>query len=182
MDPNTCNWVQLPKIYLYKLGEQRLKFRFNFDESVILADVENIPCFYKQAFQYYNMAFVSEQEFGKSIKSQPLFGNKFITTYVRRKKRVLFLRNWIRGGIRKVGDLVFSNGVLDERSLYHKLTVRQNIYCDIMSVKNALLPYQQCLIQGIMIPLFSIESSYINQRIFTICLSFSPHPKLIRHA
>ena len=47
-DPDTCNWVQLPKIYLYKLDEHRLNFRFNFDESVIFDEVENIPCFYKQ--------------------------------------------------------------------------------------------------------------------------------------
>ena len=26
-NPNTCNWVQLPKIYLYKLDEQGLNFR-----------------------------------------------------------------------------------------------------------------------------------------------------------
>ena len=82
---------------------------------MIFADVENIPCFNKQAFRYYNKALVSEeQEFEKSIMSQPLFGNKFITTYVRHKKQVLFLRNWINGGIRKVGYLVFSNGILDE--------------------------------------------------------------------
>ena len=58
------------------------------------------------------------------------------------------MRNWIRGGIRKVGDLVFSNGILDDRSIYLILTVRQNIYCDIMLVKNALLTFQQCLMQG----------------------------------
>ena len=75
--------------------------------------------------------------------SQPLFGNKFITTYARRQNRVLFLRNWIRGGIRKVGDHVFSKGILDKRFIYQKLTVRQNIYCDILLVKNTLLPYQQ---------------------------------------
>ena len=69
----------------------------------------------------------------------------FITTYVKHKKRVLFLRNWIRGGIRKVGDLVFSNGILDERSLYHKLTVRQNIYCDIMLVKKCIVALQAML-------------------------------------
>ena len=39
---------------------------------MIFADVENIPRFYKQAFKYYNKAFVSdEQEFEKSIMSQP---------------------------------------------------------------------------------------------------------------
>ena len=148
-DPNTCNWVQLPKIYLYKLDEQGLNFRFNFDESVIFDEVKDIPGFYKQPFKYYNKASVcDENEFEKSIMSQPLFGNKFITTYARRKNRVLFLRNWIRGGIRKVGDLVFSNGILDERFIYQKLIVRQNIYCDILLVKNALLPYQQCIMQG----------------------------------
>ena len=51
-DPNTCNWVQLPKIYLYKLDEQGLSLRFNFDESVIFDEVKDIPSFYKQAFQY----------------------------------------------------------------------------------------------------------------------------------
>ena len=71
--------THVTEIYLYKLDEQGLNFRFNFDESVIFADVENIPCFYKQAFKYYNKAFASDKEFEKSIMSQPLFGNKFIT-------------------------------------------------------------------------------------------------------
>ena len=71
-DHNTCNWVQLPKIYLYKLDEQGLNFRFNFDESVIFEDVENIPCFYRQTFKYFNKAFASDkQEFEKSVMSQP---------------------------------------------------------------------------------------------------------------
>ena len=46
--------------------------------------------------------------------NQPLWGNKFITKMIRGKKIVLFLRNWIRSGIRKVGDLVFTDGILDQ--------------------------------------------------------------------
>ena len=39
--------------------------------------------------------------------NQPLWGNKQITKMTKGKKNVLFLRNWIRSGIRKVGDLIF---------------------------------------------------------------------------
>ena len=66
---------------------------------------------------------------------------------IRRKKNVLFLRNWIRSGIRKVGDLVFINGTLDENDIHQKLISKQNVYSEIMIVKEALRPYQQHLIQ-----------------------------------
>ena len=36
---------------------------------------------------------------------------------MKKKKQNGQLFDWIRGGIRKVGDLVFSDGILDERSL-----------------------------------------------------------------
>ena len=61
------------------------------------------------------------------------------------KNTVLFLRNWIRSGVRKVGDLIFTNGVLDERSMYQRIMCKRNIHCEIMLVKKALSPYQQSL-------------------------------------
>ena len=110
--------------------------------------------------------------------SQPLFGNKFVSTYVRRKKRVLFLRNWIRGGIRKVGDLVFSNDILDKRSLYHKLTVRQNIYCDIMLVKNGIVALPAMLNgKEIMIPLFFNRIKLHKSKDFYSMFKFQSTPK-----
>ena len=63
----------------------------------------------------------------------------------RTKENVLFLRNWIRSGVRKVGDVIFTNGVLDERSSYHRIMCERNIHCEIMLVKKALSPYQQSL-------------------------------------
>ena len=57
--------------------------------------------------------------------NQSLWGNKFITHDVGCKKNVLFLRNWIRSGVREVGDLTFTNGVLDERSMYHRIICKK---------------------------------------------------------
>ena len=102
--------------------------------------------FKKKAFECYNMAFVSEKSYFEStIMNQSLWGNKFITHNVGCKKTVLFLRNWIRSGVRKVGDLIFTNGVLDERSMYQRVMCKRNIHCEIMLVKKAVSPYQQSL-------------------------------------
>ena len=123
--------------------------RFNFNESVVFLETDKVPSFYREAFKYYNKAFVStKDDFEKSIMSQPLWGNKFITHCIRCRKNVLFLRNWIRGGIRKVGDLKFKRGILDETFIFQKITCKMNLYTEIMLVKNALIPYQQSIIQG----------------------------------
>ena len=96
-DPNICSWVQLPMHYLQKLQEAGLNLRFNFDESVDFLEVYKVPLFYRKALKYYNKAFISSKnDLENSIMSQPLWGNKYITHYIRCRKNVLFLRNWIR--------------------------------------------------------------------------------------
>ena len=60
-------------------------------------------------------------------------------------KSVLCLRNWIRTGVRKVCDLPFRNGILDENSMYIKLDCKRNIFCEILLVKKALYPYRECI-------------------------------------
>ena len=145
-DPNKDNWVQLPTYFLKAIHIEGLNLRYNFDSSVVFTEITTIPKFYKKAFECYNMAFVSEKSYFEStIMNQSLWGNKFITHNVGCKKNVLFLRNWIRSGVRKVGDLIFTNGVLDERSMYQRIMCKRNIHCEIMLVKKALSPYQQSL-------------------------------------
>ena len=63
------------------------------------------------------------------------------------KKNVLFLRNWIRSGVRVVGDLMFTNSTLDVQFAYQKIACKQNIHCEIMLVKHALKPCEQILKQ-----------------------------------
>ena len=74
-------------------------------------------------------------------------GNKYVTAHVALKKNVLFFRNWIRNGIRKVSDVLFMNGILDENHINQKLVYKQNMYAEIMTMKDVLRPYQQHLIQ-----------------------------------
>ena len=94
----------------------------------------------------YSKAFKLEQtEFSISIGSQYIWGNKFITKNIGKKKSVLFLRNWIRSGVRKVSDLNFIDGKLDEQFVYNIITDKTNIYVEIAIVKNSLLKYRNAL-------------------------------------
>ena len=141
-------WVQLSRMFLKSFDFTVLYVMFNFDDSVLFSDTEQLPPFYKAVLKCFNKAFVSDRlAFVNTIMNQPLWGNKYITIMIRRKKNVLFLRNWIRSGIRKVGDLVFIDGTLDENDIHQKLISKQNMNSEIMIVKEALRPYQQHLIQ-----------------------------------
>ena len=145
-DPIMNNWVQLPRLLLGLLHMDRLNLRFNFDESVSFPQTEMLSCFYKHVLQCFNKAYVNDESFfEKSILNQPLWGKKYITHYIGRRKNVLFLRNWIRSGVRIVDDLPFRNGVLDENAMHLRLNCKQNIHCELMLVKNALYPHRRSI-------------------------------------
>ena len=117
-DADVNNWVQIPRLLLGSVHVDGYNMRFNFDESVCFPQVESLLSFYKNAVQCYNKAYVTDEStFEKNVLNQPLWGNKYITYYVGRRKNVVFLRNWIRSGVRVVGDLPFRNGVLDENEM-----------------------------------------------------------------
>ena len=103
------------------LDIEGLNFKFNFDESVSFPDAQRIPLFYRQAFTYYNKALVSDKDlFENTIMDQSLWGNKYVVNIANGKKNVLFLRNWIKSGVRVIGDLMFKNGILDEQFAHKK--------------------------------------------------------------
>ena len=64
-------------------------------------------------------------------------GNKYVTAHVAGKKNVLFFRNWIRSGIRKV-SVVLTNAILSENHINQKLIYKQNMYAEIMTTKDRL--------------------------------------------
>ena len=147
-EPNVHGWVQLPRLFLKPFDIDGLDVRYNFDDSVNFPRVESLPSYYKRMIKSFNKALVTDElEFIGNIWNQPLWGNKYVTTHVAGKKNVLFFRNWIRSGIRKVNDVLFVNGILDENHINQKLVYKQNMYAEIMMMKDALRPYQQQLIQ-----------------------------------
>ena len=72
------------------------------------------------------------------IYKQSLCGNPFINMNVRTRKHVLYLRNWIRSGVNKVGELQFMNGKVNEFHLYEIIQKKTNIHTEILMVKLAL--------------------------------------------
>ena len=147
-EPNVHGWVQLPRLFLKPFDNDGFDIRYNFDDSVNFPRVESLPSYYKRMIKSFNKALVTDEfEFIGNIWNQPLWGNKYITAHVAGKKNVLFFRNWIRSGIRKVSDVIFMNGILDENHINQKLLYKQNMYAEIMTMKDALRPYQQHLIQ-----------------------------------
>ena len=148
-DADVNNWAQVPRLLLGSVHVDGYNMRFNFDESVCFPQVESLLSFYKNAVQCFNKAYVTDEStFEKSVLNQPLWGNKYITYYVGRRKNVLFLRNRIRSGIRVVGDLPFRNGVLDENEMYNMLDNKTNMYCEVMLVKTALYQYRMNIVNG----------------------------------
>ena len=121
-DPNEETWAQLPYLYFKDFFACNTTLRLNFDDNVTFSDM-NVPDFYREVIQAYNMAFnYDKKTFVNNIQTQLLWGNKFLT-YSKlkgKKKDVLFLRNWIRSGIIHISDLKFLNGNLDETYLYNK--------------------------------------------------------------
>ena len=159
-EPNVHGWVQLPRLFLKPFDIDGLDVRYKFDDSVNFPRVESLPSYYKRMIKSFNKALVTDEfEFIGNMWNQPLWGNKYITAHVAGKKNVLFVRNWIRSGIRKVSDVIFMNGILDENHINQKLVYKQNMYAEIMTMKDALRPYQQHLIQ--------IQHREINIRVYT---------------
>ena len=145
-NPTTDAWAQLPSLYFKELKEINSNLLFNFDKSSKFPLSESLPSFYSNVFKSYNLVFTTNKTlFEQSIMNQIVWGNKFITFNTGKKKNVLFLRNWIRSGIRTVKDLGFQNGMLDEQYMYTKIRNKTNIVCEIALVKKALLPFQNAI-------------------------------------
>ena len=123
---NYIRFEQLSRMFLKLFDFNGLYVMFNFDNSVLFSKIEQLLPFYKAILKCFNKAYVSDRpDFVSTIMNQPLWGNKYITILIRSKKNVLFLRNWIRSDIRRVGDLVFTDGILDENDVHQNLFVNK---------------------------------------------------------
>ena len=135
-------WVQLPIYYFEQFDLSGNGLKFNFDKISEFKEIKSLPPFYVEVVTYFNRAFVTDKAtFIKSIGNQYLWGNKYITVNNGKKKNVLMFRNWIRSGIRKISDLSFLNGKLNDAYIFTKVREKQNIFSEISILKKALSPY-----------------------------------------
>ena len=145
-DPEIHNWAQIAHFHYKPFLECNTNLLFNFDENVDFPDMNHLSPFYRDVLLCFNKSFVgSEQEFTDDIGRQCIWGNKHVSVRKRSKKCVLFLRNWIRSGVNKIGDLRFVDGKLDIHYMDRKITSHFNIYSEVLMCREALLPYQESL-------------------------------------
>ena len=145
-DPNIYNWSQLGHYYIRPFLMCNKDLIFNFDDSVDFPEVNDLVDFYKDVIVCYNKVFVNDiNDFRDNISNQCIWGNKYIVVRKKKRKSVLFLRNWIRSGINKIRDLQFIDGKLDVDYIYRQIRDRHNILSEIFIIKEALLPFQHCL-------------------------------------
>ena len=101
--------------------------------------MNNLSSFYKDVFCCFNKVFVCTlDKFKENIVNQCIWGNKFIMLRQGNKKCVLFLRNWIRSGVKRISDLKFIDGKLNENYIYQKIGFSGNILREVFLLKNAL--------------------------------------------
>ena len=57
----------------------------------------------------------------------------------------MFFKRWIDAGLIYLSSFRFRNGTLDEEFVYEKVKQKQNIFCEILCVKETLKPYEQTI-------------------------------------
>ena len=142
-DPTIHSWSQLAYFYYKPFMDCNENLMFNFDDKVDFPDLKYLSPFYKEVLTAFNQAFVTDLEgFKQNLADQYIWGNKFVSVRKRYTKCVLFLRNWIRSGVNKIGDLKFVDGKLDTDFIFRKIRLQTNILTEIFLCRDALLPYQ----------------------------------------
>ena len=97
-----------------------------------------LPVFYREIFTYYNetkdiieIAKMNDHDF----LQQPIFGNEAIKV----KGHCLLYRNWIKGKLKYIKDLVKDDGTLiDIQDLYDKLEQKCTIMFELYTIKRIL--------------------------------------------
>ena len=144
--PNVHSWSQLPYMYYKPFLDCDKTLCFNIDRKVGFCKIEQLSTFYKEVLYCFAKAGLYDIDYFQSnIYHHCIWANKFITVKRRNKKCVLFLRNWIRSGIININDLRFIDGILDEYYVYQKIMYGNNIWAEVFTVKNALLPFRDYL-------------------------------------
>ncbi len=146
-DPTINSWAQLANYFIGKKLNLHNVILFSMDSKTLFPDLQDVHPFYREVILSYSYANQTTFEsFCSNIHNQSLWGNRFICVTRKRKKCALFLRNWIRSGVNKVGDLKYVNGMLDEVYVYRTIRKQTNIHTEIALMKKALEPYRHLLI------------------------------------
>ena len=112
-----CSWNFMAKLNLQYFGKCYQIVKCNFTNEGMLPQLLNIPIFYRQIITAYCKSKLMKKTIHKEdILEQHIWGNRYITYHDRHSRRELslYFTNFVEKGIEKVGDLKFTNGIIDE--------------------------------------------------------------------
>jgi hypothetical protein len=128
-------WSYLPKLYISKFGDDNYILKTTVIKSIAFPLLNTIPEFYREVIYSYNTSkIIDYEQFYQNIKTQPIWGNKFLTF----KNKTLFFKPWIKAGIMKIENLKLANGRLDANYLSNLVQDDRNFYSEINILQTAL--------------------------------------------
>ena len=128
-------WAYLPKTYFSRFGNNYFILKTTFTKRSLFRDIKILPNFYQEIIISYNMSkIITAGDFQTQIKTQPIWGNKFIQF----KKRTLYFKSWIDEGIISISNLKINNGNLDVQYLYNKIKDKRQFHIEINILAKAL--------------------------------------------
>ena len=133
--PDDHLWAYLPKSYISKFGANYYILKTPVTQKTAFLYLNTIPNFYKEVIFAYNSSKISDiEDFFINLKTQPIWGNKFIKF----RNKTLFFKSWIRSGITAIGNLKIVNGMLDVAYLMNRIQDHRNFYSEINILQLAL--------------------------------------------
>ena len=142
------DWAFFGNRYLHLLGSNNLVLHYNFIQAKQFPLLKNIPIFYQKVVLAHNETkIVTVPDNSEKLLDEILWGNIMFTYYnlSTKDQETLFFKNWISSGFVHLRSLKFINGNIEETYIYNKTSDKRNIYCEILVIKNAILPYKTIL-------------------------------------
>ena len=142
------DWSLFGRTYIDSFGPGELILRSNFNNINYLPQLASILWFYQNVILSFNIAKPpSPINDVDSFLDQVLWGNMHFLygKSQSRQKQTLFFKRWIDAGLIYLSSFRFRNGTLDEEFIYEKVKQKQNIFCEILCVKEALKPFEQTI-------------------------------------
>jgi len=133
--PDDHLWSYLPKWYISKFGSDFLILKTSVTKNTAFDALKTMPEFYRQVvFSYNSSKVIDYADFCANMKTQPIWGNKYIT----HNNRTLFFKSWVRAGIIRIENLRMHNGRLDCYFLGDKIQDYRNFYSEVNMLQDAL--------------------------------------------
>ena len=148
VESENCNWSFLSNLYFKHFGSNYQILKCSFANTNSLPSLSQIPIFYQQVITAFCKSNATKRtETRTDILNQHIWGNRHITYHDKNLKREcsIYFTHFIEKGIERVGDLKFTNGIINEYYIYDTVTHKNNILIEIALLRKTLRKYKHII-------------------------------------